>query len=241
VFRHDGQKWPQLQPQTLVGILQLPPPLPPKNGEVSVKRCTECWQIYKEFREGRSRFLRPGQSDPALGYDFSPSEAAEFEKIDFGAILHPVLKSEPPIPLRSFMLYDMHPVHGGRALWAVEGSRAITQTAAARYGNPGDQLWERRKRIRLSAQELAGVEQFAAERRFFSLAIEHRPGLPDEKSVVIEMVSKEGRRVRHQKWANTPHPDFDAVHQLLLQLSERIGDCFYEGLMDWNWRPEGFS
>src|SRR5205085_517076 len=63
--------------------------------------CSQCWQIYKEYfevdeatKQFRIRFLKPGETDIAQGYQFSSAEAEEYRSMDFIAFLYP--GSQPP-------------------------------------------------------------------------------------------------------------------------------------------------
>ncbi len=67
---------------------------------VSVKKCRQCWQVYKEFvgydsslNQFRSKFLKPSEIESNHGFQFSEAEAEEFDKIDFKVFFNPNLRS----------------------------------------------------------------------------------------------------------------------------------------------------
>lgn len=78
---------------------------PPLRIEVSIKPCSQCWQLYKEYfavdeatHQARSRFLVPGEQETGLGYSFSSAEADAARAIDFSAVLSPGLEEDTPTP-----------------------------------------------------------------------------------------------------------------------------------------------
>lgn len=86
--------------ENLVLIKALPPMISKlSKTEISIKRCRECWQIYKEFfivnelnQQFISRLLMPDETDNTHGFGFSKGEAEEYLKIDFVGVLNPNLK-----------------------------------------------------------------------------------------------------------------------------------------------------
>jgi hypothetical protein len=67
---------------------------------VSVKKCRQCWQVYKEFvgfdssiNQFLSRYLKPSETVEKKGFYFSVAEAEEFDKIDFKVFFNPNLKN----------------------------------------------------------------------------------------------------------------------------------------------------
>lgn len=75
----------------------LPLDAAPQPIQVSIKRCAQCWQLYKDYfvsdaatHQARSYFLKPEESDDARDFQFSAAEAAAASQIDFSARLNPV-------------------------------------------------------------------------------------------------------------------------------------------------------
>ncbi len=66
--------------------------------KISIKKCRQCWQIYKEFiwfdklNQVRSKYLKPNESNVEYGFGFSTAEAVEYNKIDFKSFFNPNLK-----------------------------------------------------------------------------------------------------------------------------------------------------
>lgn len=70
-----------------------------KKIEISIKKCIQCWQIYKEYfvvdeaaKQFRSIFLKPNESDAEQGFHFSAAESEEYNKINLAFLINPNLK-----------------------------------------------------------------------------------------------------------------------------------------------------
>ncbi|HEX8737255.1 MAG TPA: hypothetical protein VF721_18120 [Pyrinomonadaceae bacterium] len=70
-----------------------------KKIEVSIKKCIQCWQIYKEYfvvdesaKQFRSSFLKPNEADAEQGFHFSTAEAEEYNETDLALLINPNLK-----------------------------------------------------------------------------------------------------------------------------------------------------
>jgi hypothetical protein len=71
-----------------------------KKIDISIKRCSRCWQLYKECfeveestKQFRSRFLKPDETDAERVFHFSIAEAEGYNKIDFRVLINPNLKT----------------------------------------------------------------------------------------------------------------------------------------------------
>lgn len=72
-----------------------------KKIDISIKRCSRCWQLYKECfevdestKQFRSRFLKPDETDAERVFHFSIAEAEEYAEIDFRVLVNPNLKAD---------------------------------------------------------------------------------------------------------------------------------------------------
>lgn len=68
--------------------------------KISVKKCRQCWQLYKEYfwtdlqnRQFFTKYLKANESDAVKGFQFLIDEAKEYDKIDFKVFFNPNLKS----------------------------------------------------------------------------------------------------------------------------------------------------
>jgi hypothetical protein len=146
----------------------------------------------------------------------------------------------PPVPLKSFILHDVQGLFGGQALWASEDGTAFVQLVGR---PPAKQrgLWEKRYKIKLTAEQWAEVERLVGAQRFLTLHVPERTGEPDEARPSIVVVTKSGKTAKAQKWANDKHAGFDLVYNYLLSLCKLDGELLREATFEWKWRPEGFE
>ncbi len=148
----------------------------------------------------------------------------------------------PPVPLRTITLHDVQGLHGGRALWASEGGKAVVQVVGdGPPEHPG--LWEKRYDLNLTPAQWAEAERLVGAHRFLTLKIEIRSALPDEAHPTIAVVTKEGAVAKVTKRERDRQPDFDALYGYLrgLPYAADRGKPVFEGAHDWEWRPEGFD
>ncbi len=146
----------------------------------------------------------------------------------------------PPVPLKSFVLYDVQGMTGDDALWVGEDRVAIVQVVGdGPAGQPG--LWEKRYKAAISPEKWAEVERLVGAHHLLSVEPPSRPAGPDETHPLIQVVMKDGRTGRVHKWGGDKHADFDPVYDYLLGLCRTKGELVREGGFDWNWRPEGFE
>lgn len=78
-----------------------------KKISISIKRCSQCWQLYKECfvvdestKQFRSRFLKPNETDAVHALQFSPAEAEEYNKTDLAVLVNPNLQMAETITER---------------------------------------------------------------------------------------------------------------------------------------------
>ena len=148
----------------------------------------------------------------------------------------------PPVPLRSIVLHDVQGMWGGHALWARADGTAVVQVVGA--GPPGEAgLWEKRYRVKLTADQWAEVERLVGAHHFLTIEVRQRPAIPDEAHPTIAVVTREGTTARATKWAEDRHPDFDPLYHHLLDLcsGDGAGHPVHQGPYDWDWRPDGFD
>jgi hypothetical protein len=146
----------------------------------------------------------------------------------------------PPVSLKSIVLHDVQGLFGGHALWATNDRTAIVQVVGHPLAGQSD-LWEKRYKARLTAEQWTEVERLVGAHHFLTIKLPDRQGIPDEAHPIIAVVPKSGTTAKTRKWANDKHADFDAVYSYLLVLCRAEGELVYEGAFDWEWRPEGFE
>jgi hypothetical protein len=146
----------------------------------------------------------------------------------------------PPVPPKSFVLHDVQGLWGGYALWASEDRTAFVQVVDPPPAKHSE-LWEKRYKVKLTAEQWAEVERLVGAYHFLTLQVSERPGVPDEAHPIIVVVTKAGVTTKAQKWANDKHADFDPVYSYLLGLCRADGMLVREGSFEWEWRPEGFE
>ncbi len=68
--------------------------------KISVKKCRQCWQTYKEYfgtemqtQQFFTKYLKANESNVEKGFRFSIDEAKEYDKIDFRSFFNPNLKN----------------------------------------------------------------------------------------------------------------------------------------------------
>lgn len=146
----------------------------------------------------------------------------------------------PPVPLRSFVLYDVQGLFGGQSLWAAEDRTAVVQEVGP--PPPGKSgLWEKRFTLKLTDEQWAEVERVVGAHPFGPPKPPARPGVPDEPRPIINVITKAGVKSKAEKWVNDKDPDFDPLYDYLLSLCRTDARPVWEGAYDWTWRPEGFE
>jgi hypothetical protein len=150
-------------------------------------------------------------------------------------------RSQAPIPLKAFALFDVQGLWGGQDLWVGEDGRGYAQVVKPEKGEGG--LQARRYSLRLSPKKVAELERLLGVHDFINLTTPRRPGVPDEARPVICVWPQSGTPVCVSKWAGDKHPDFDAVYEAALGLLSELQDdqVAYRGPFDWGWHPPGFS
>lgn len=148
----------------------------------------------------------------------------------------------PPVPLKSFVLYDVQGLFGGHALWVAEDNTAIVQVVNPA---PPDKvgLWEKRYKTKLTAEQRAEVERLVGAYDFLRLKIKDRSAVPDEARSTIVLVTKNGEKANVGKWANDKNPRFDRLYEYLHSIC-RLNEgreLVSEGAFDQDWQPEGFE
>lgn len=145
----------------------------------------------------------------------------------------------PPVPLRSFMLFDLSGFRGGDALWVGEDKTAIIQLVRGSHNG----MWEKRYQIQLTPEQWANVERLIGAQHFMSLIIPKRNGVPDEGRVTISITTKSGQTKTLTNFIKDRHLDFDQIYDYLISLCRQVEEIepIHEG--EWNpeWHPEGMD
>lgn len=119
----------------------------------------------------------------------------------------------------TIILRDVHALWGGREV-KLHSDGALDVRVVA----PGGE--ESRYTARLSPARVIELSNLLEAHRFATIQPpQERAPVPDEARPEIEVVWQSGERTVVAKWANDVHPDFDAIYNWLLQVSdEAIGE-----------------
>lgn len=151
-------------------------------------------------------------------------------------------QSREPVSLQAIVLSDVQGLFGGQDLWALRDGTAFVQFAG--HSPDHGELWSSRYRFRVTASQWKEVERLVGVHKFATIKTPQRPGVPDEARPDITLLTQSGTRVTISKWANDKVPDFDAVYNYLLELTQagrKGGELIGEQRYDWEWRPDGFG
>ena len=121
------------------------------------------------------------------------------------------LSNPPAWPSLHIELNDVQGLWGGRDI-LVSGTGEVLVQVVSRAGSA--ELYE----LTLDASQIEQLLGMFSQYDFPGLAIEERPGIPDEPRPQITLCGPAGEQHRVAKWANDSHPAFDALYQALLQL-----------------------
>ena len=113
------------------------------------------------------------------------------------------------------ILRDVQALRGGRVV-TLESDGALDVRIVA----PGGA--ETHATFLVSPAKASELSKLLEEHHFSEIEIEFRAPVPDEARPEIEVVWSSGRRTVVAKWANDVHPDFDAVYNWLLELSDEM-------------------
>ncbi len=121
---------------------------------------------------------------------------------------------DPSVRLRAFGFDDVHPLWGGRSLWATEDLAAeVCVVEAAQVSQ--------RLRLILTPDEWALVERIVGESGLLTSEIPQRNGVPDEGRPSITLALASGETVVFAKWANDRVPAFDRVLEALSEFTSK--------------------
>jgi hypothetical protein len=143
------------------------------------------------------------------------------------------LGSEADWPKCKLVLRDVQPLFGGRDVY-LDGSGDCILRAVDKG------LQEKRFRLKLAAEESQALRRMCIRADLAYLAIQERPGVPDEAHPEISLTSAAGETRKAAKWANDKVPAFDKVYALLAGMAKRTADLKpeFEGPYDPAWKPE---
>ncbi|HVS38202.1 MAG TPA: hypothetical protein VMS17_21765 [Gemmataceae bacterium] len=147
------------------------------------------------------------------------------------------------MPLRSVVLLDIQGLFGGQDIWIAEDGAAFAQVVEPVRGKGAWGFHVRRYRLHVPLNQITDLERLVATHDFLRLKNPTRPGVPDEASPMISLVTKAGDAFCVGKWANDKNSDFDPVYDLLLNLLKAEDKQLIEeqqGPIDWSWHPDGF-
>jgi hypothetical protein len=109
-------------------------------------------------------------------------------------------------------LRDLHGLWGGHTL-DLAGSGLGWASVVDRAGH------EQRFPVVVGPAAVAALLEQMIAADFLTLTFDNRPGVPDEARPEIALTNPAGETRALAKWANDPHPAFDALYQALLPLA----------------------
>jgi hypothetical protein len=116
------------------------------------------------------------------------------------------------VQLRGFGFQDVHPLWGGRSLWAKEDLSAEVWVVDATQR-------KRRFGLTLTAETWAEIERLVGETGLLSAVMPERNGVSDEGRPSIMLMPESGETVVRAKWANDRVEAFDRVYERLLAIA----------------------
>lgn len=96
---------------------------------------------------------------------------------------------------------------------------------------------ERRFSLDVGLAAARAVFELAVEIDFLQLAVDPRPGVPDETSHALALTNAAGERHALRKWARDSNPQFQRLQDALNELAkERSETAEYQGQIDRAWK-----
>jgi hypothetical protein len=141
------------------------------------------------------------------------------------------LGPEEQWPECRIVLEDVQPLFGGTAIY-LDGAGPCVIRIVDR-GN------EKRFRIKLSPETTLALRNVCIEADLLTVAIQDRPGVPDEAKPAIVLRNAKGETFTLAKWANDRVPRFDKVYKALLDLRKKTEGTKpeYDGKWQREWKP----
>jgi hypothetical protein len=196
---------------------------------IEVLAIASCWLCVGACSQGTSRSARreePGAMDRSGGD--GPGSARRAAAAGKAGAL-PVL----------FVLRDVQGLWGGRDLWIRGDGKAWVQFVGRAGKVPGN--GRLRFELTVPPARLRALQKEVEAQRFFAITTRKRYGVPDEALPLI-YVRLGNREAAKTKWANDPHPRFDALYQALLRIARtgRSGRKLAVMPTPGDWSPAGF-
>ena len=129
------------------------------------------------------------------------------------AIATPTSQETPSF--KTVILRDVQVLRGGRVV-ELRSDGALDVRLVA----PGGK--ETRYAGQVSPEKVVELSNLLEEHHFATIVTQERAPVPDEARPEIEVVWQSGERTVVGKWANDVHPDFDAIYNWLVQLSDQM-------------------
>lgn len=123
--------------------------------------------------------------------------------------------TDDTLRLRAFGFDDVHPLWGGRALWATGDLNAEVRVVEG-AGHDG------RYHLTVTAEEWSEIERLVVQSGLLELSMSERNGAPDEGRPVIRLITDTGEELVRSKWQNDTVLSFDSVFDRLRSMAERI-------------------
>jgi hypothetical protein len=96
---------------------------------------------------------------------------------------------------------------------------------------------ERRFPLDVGLAGARAVFELAVEIDFLQLAVDTRPGVPDETHHGLALTNAAGERHALRKWARESNPRFQRLQDALNEFAkERSETAEYQGQIDWAWK-----
>ncbi len=144
--------------------------------------------------------------------------------------------------IAELVLFDGSGLWGYREMYL--GSDGACIVRFVRPPKPGESgMKERRTQVQMSAAVLDEIQDLLERHNFLALEMTRRPGLPDEEHSSIRVQTTLGQKHGVVKWISDVNHDFDAIHEHLVRLSDRVLEetPIYEGEAVYRWKPIGFE